>query len=303
MKKIFVRMTGGLGNQLFIYAFAKFIQNQLKDSNIIIDTGEYKKYKVRKFNLDKYYLDNKSVYMTSNDMTFFERHKYNSSRFLYRCVNYMWKRLFSKTIDNVFVGRFDRGFLYNENTYHEYKLDRTKRIYIYGYFQNVQYCNEIKKNIMKDLIIIEDYSVRYKKYLDFINDNIVIGVSMRVGDDYASLGWPICSNEYYNKAIDRIKEEFPMAKVMVFSDDIVKVKKGYEIKYEPIYVEGCNSVETLELLRKCHHVVISNSTFSWWGAFLSEHDGRKIAPEIWFAKKRTIDTGLFFSGMELLDDE
>ena len=89
---------------------------------------------------------------------------------------------------------------------------------------------------------------------------------------------PVVSPEYIHKALTLV----PSNQYIVASDDISWCKEHLNIP-NAIYLEGWKVHEQLWIMAMCHHFIISNSSFSWWAAYLSRHSGKiVIAPETWF---------------------
>ena len=101
----------------------------------------------------------------------------------------------------------------------------------------------------------------------------------------------LTTERYFVDALKYIEKIFPYAKKVVFSDDITEAKKL--LPECDLYIgkdELPSAVETLILMSKSSAIIGSNSSFSWWAAFLSEApDFCKIFPEPWF-RDESIDT-------------
>lgn len=115
-----------------------------------------------------------------------------------------------------------------------------------------------------------------------------IAIHVRRGD-YGGDYHPALGMEYYGRALDYFPSHYP---VYIFSDDIPAAKKMFS-SYKQInnstskqfnYVETDHYITDLYLITKCSHFIIANSTFSWWGAWLSTASLHKhvIAPSRWF---------------------
>lgn len=97
---------------------------------------------------------------------------------------------------------------------------------------------------------------------------------------------------YYNKAIDVITSTFNNVDVCLITDDPVNCKNMFGTKYEII---SNDEISDLSYIASCRYVVMSNSTFSWWGAYLNKTKSYVVAPDVWygpiFVRKRisTVD--------------
>ena len=92
--------------------------------------------------------------------------------------------------------------------------------------------------------------------------------------------------EYYLNAISTIKERLGDPTFFVFSDDIPFVKEYLPQNLAMVFVDhndDFSAHEDLRLMSSCHHHIIANSTFSWWGAWLNPRtDKMVIAPKHWY---------------------
>ena len=87
----------------------------------------------------------------------------------------------------------------------------------------------------------------------------------------------LSKTDYYERAISQFKgEEF-----LVFSDNIDWCKKMFKGK-EFTFSEGNSEIEDLNMMAGCKGIIMANSSFSWWGAFLGDKNKRVIAPKEWF---------------------
>lgn len=110
--------------------------------------------------------------------------------------------------------------------------------------------------------------VRRGDYLDEINKKLFGG---------------ICTEAYYRKAIEYIKERVPGARFFLFSDDVSYVREHYQGEgYQVIdWNHGRDSFYDMMLMSRCRHNICANSTFSFWGARLNAHEGKiMIRPSI-----------------------
>lgn len=284
---------GGLGNQLFIIAFAYKVVNELNISNyeIIIDDREYKKYKIRNFEVLKIINDkNIRMYDKKKDKSLF----YEITRIIYHII-----QKFLPNNIHMFKCLNRMGLLYSKRSAQGYIPQNKDNIYIYGYFQDENMVRFIKAYMKKKLRFPHiDKEIRDNEYKN-------IAVSIRWGKDYIKQGWPICGEDFYIGAIKEIlnrKYINQKCRIIFFSDEIEQVKEKIIFK-DAIYVENKTSIEQLNIMSHCDDFIISNSSFSWWGAYLGlKKDSIIIAPKFWYDKKsNTKDCLIYFEKMEIKD--
>jgi hypothetical protein len=101
----------------------------------------------------------------------------------------------------------------------------------------------------------------------------------------AALFGNICTPEYYNRAVEKIKSKVSNPVFFVFSDDVQWTREHLQTGSETHYVEfnrGKNSHLDMRLMSVCKHHIIANSSFSWWGAWLNGGtDQCVVAPSAW----------------------
>jgi len=246
---IISRLNGGLGNQLFQYAcgrsLAKFNDTELS----LLISGITQRYiKTNKCELRKYNIDCKLV----SEMD--------------EIMGYRFREDTSKLIDIFIRTDYD--------------------IYLNGYWQSEYYFKSVE-NIIIDELTLKDpiRSEPFNNMLNKILDCNSIALHVRRKDYLEPPGineFPSYGKDYYDKAKGIIDSKVDNPHYFVFSDDIEWCKKNlvYENStYVDLNQEG---LMDLELMRKCKHFVIPNSSFGWWGAWLSRNkDKIVILPKKW----------------------
>jgi len=109
-----------------------------------------------------------------------------------------------------------------------------------------------------------------------------IGLHIRRGDYVQqSQDHPPCSLDYYKEALTHFDDD---RQVIIFTDDIEWCKNQQMFKGDRFLIsETEDNVYDLCLLTLCEDYIIANSSFSWWGAWLSQNPNAKvIAPKRWF---------------------
>lgn len=197
-----------------------------------------------------------------------------------------YKSLFEKLN---FVDKINPTKVINEkqwayyNVFNEIKND--KIVKLNGYYQSdkyfKEYASEIKKLFTPEIGIIsylEKYSDVFEKYPELKQPNDYCFIGIRRGDyiTYSNCHNP-CGKTYYNKAINIINKDI----YYIMTDDINWVKQNYKgPQYR--YLEITDDLTKLLTITLFKNYIISNSTFYWWGSYLSIHKNIKIiAPDKW----------------------
>ena len=96
-----------------------------------------------------------------------------------------------------------------------------------------------------------------------------------------------CPVDYYRNAVDYMKKNVDSPKFFVFADNPQWVKENFSwldytlVDWNPS--AGPGSHLDMQLMSLCHHNIISNSTYSWWSAFLNENPDKVVVlPRQWF---------------------
>lgn len=184
------------------------------------------------------------------------------------------------------------SFLHKEDNNHSYKPIRyISGMCLDGYFQDYRYFDKHRSRI-QDIFSSKEDPINY------------VAVHVRRGD-YLNLQelHPVLNIDYYIDAMNKIGID---NRFMVFSDDMEYCKRAFS-KFQGIDVsfsEGKTEIEDLHLISRCSGgVIMANSTFSWWGAYLNKNRGAKIImPSVWFGVKNShIQTeGLYMKDWEVI---
>jgi Glycosyl transferase family 11 len=168
-----------------------------------------------------------------------------------------------------------------EEPFHHYKAipyTEGTDLIIKGYFQSYKYINRNKA--LAQFSIDEDTHAFIKSHYPELFTKKFTSIHVRRGDYLKMLHkHPFSGLPYYLKAIEQIgkNENF-----IVVSDDISWCKKNLKLA-NVVFVENTSPIIDLYIQSICVNNIISNSSFSWWGAFLNEHNDKKvIMPSLWF---------------------
>lgn len=276
---IIVKIQGGLGNQMFQYAFGRRVAEDRKDE-LKLDLKAYTSepfdalanlrtpLTIRNFGLDDF---NITAHGATPEEASKHRNPFGALSKAYR--------LFDERFHEFYTGYYPN-------------LLKSKRKYFDGFFKNEKYFTPIEGIIRKEFTLKEPLGELASQIKDAIaSSQNPVSFHIRRGD-YASnqnhtAFFGLMPVEYYKKAESLMKEKVGAFTPFVFSDDIEWVKKNIPFEGTPAYVSqpGLKICEELMLMSYCKHNVTANSSFSWWGAWLNQNKEKVvIAPEKWLAK-------------------
>ncbi len=174
------------------------------------------------------------------------------------------------------------------------RVEGWQHLYLRGYWQSYRYFEPIAEQLRCDLALHRFEVDSCVPALEATSRDHSVAVHIRRGD-YASdpqamATHGLLSKEWYDAAVELMKKISPDASFHVFSDDPQvgqMISKGWgNTEVHPVR----EPEQDLMLLANCQHKIIANSTFSWWGAWLSHRRGEVIAPRQWFARSKQIQT-------------
>jgi hypothetical protein len=277
-------LTGGLGNQLFQYAFA-FALSKAYNEKLYFDTSSYDWDTLRKFELDHFQMNIKAAH--KNDIEKIKKLKplfYDRLKYKFQRTNIPYYRL-SILKEQSFA--FDKNF----------KKFRRKNVYVEGYWQSEEYFknyrNEILRSIYLPNIKLSVKTLNYKTLIQ--NTPNSISIHIRRGDYLSNSETTafhgVCGLRYYESAIKYMESELACPTYFVFSDDKDYIEEVFGGKNNFILIKDISfDFEELILMSCCKHNIIANSSFSWWGAWLNNFSDKKVvAPKYWFANKEMND--------------
>jgi len=159
---------------------------------------------------------------------------------------------------------------------------------IFGYFQSSNYFAHCAKDIYNEFEFRKDIQQRAQDIRDDVGGDNVCTLHFR-RKDYLDLQdyHHNQSSEYYNKGVNLVQNSYPNTSFIALSDDVDWCKENLppEITVIDTRDQGSDSkFIDMCLMSKCQMHIIANSSFSWWGAFLSRSNG-VIAPSEWFGSR------------------
>lgn len=276
MIKIIVRVKGGLGNQLFHYAFAKRLSIYNNCKLVIDNITSFKKYDYiynRKYSLDNFLINDKLA-DKSERLEPFEKIRRNILTYYSK-----FKSFENKLIYNSEFLEFDKRFL---------NLIIKKSIILDGNWQSEYYFKDIEDVIRKNLLFRNYEILKNNKYFKGIKFKNSVGIHLR-SHGYKN---PVIDSqfnadkEYYSKSIEYIKQRIQDPHFYIFSDDRTNIKEFinlFDISYTLVKNKDSYKDPIIDffLLSNCKYFIIAASTFSWWAAWLSKNkDKIVISPNV-----------------------
>lgn len=266
-----VKMKGGLGNQMFQYAFYKSLK--LKNEKVFFNLEHYRSTKEHNgleiekiFNI-KLKTDTKIEWLLKKN-------------WLTNLIRSIMKKIKIMKIYSI------PDIIYDEKI-----LKSPEKIVVYsGYWQSEKYFKEIETEIRK-VFSFPELDGKNKEIEKKIVNEESIAIHVRRGDyiNHPTLGGLVTS-EYYTKAMEYMEKCTKNPKYYIFSDEIEWCKKELDLEgREVVFInhnKGEESYKDMQLMSLCKHNIIPNSSFSWWGAWLNRNPNKiVIAPKKWFTKE------------------
>lgn len=274
---IIVKLMGGLGNQMFQYAFGRTIALALNaELKLDLSWFENRPFQdtIRVYELDTF--DINPLFATTTEVNKLK----SICAFLPQRVCHFLSRIGIPFGSSYFL---EQGYKYNSIVFRN-------NTYFEGFWQSYRYFESFKKEILQEFTCKHLLEGKNKELSELIESCNAVSLHIRRGDYVshmnASSFHGLSPLEYYYKAITFLCERVEQPCFFVFSDDIAWVKEHLKIEYPITFVDH-NSVnqgfEDMRLMSLCKHNIIANSTFSWWGAYLNRYAKKMvIAPQKWF---------------------
>lgn len=270
---VVIRPLGGLGNQLFIYCAGRALANRT-GGRLLVDPSAFRPGQRRLFELDSF------------DSDFDEVHGLFGHRSkILRILN----RASSLTASSIFAAqdkplRLDKSFNYSE-----IRVGARRTVFLKGYLQSWKYFADFAGEFREQITRISSPSRWFEEQSAIIGklDNS-FALHVRRGDYETNPYMGVTPDSYYSRAIEIATNQSGEAPIFLFSDsktllDDPNFLGRWRERIVVVSSPGSSRpIETLNLIAQCHHVVMSNSSFSWWGAWLGTNAERTVIyPRPW----------------------
>lgn len=285
-----VNIIGGIGNQMFQYAFAVSLKEKYPSEKVFVDTQHYKNAIVKKFRGNNFYhngyeigkvFPNASI-KSANALILMKISYYIPNQLLYR----FFRRFFPKRKSEFLAYEEPYRFL---PTAINIKTD----CYYDGYWMSPKYFDKIRKEILRVFTFSPFNTQEKRKYERLLVKDNSVTIHIRRGDYVGgkNLGG-ICTLDYYRNAIDLAREKIKDPIFFVFSNDqewcLENLKKEFEdsMVYFVNNNKGLESYRDMQLMSLARCNILANSSFSWWGSYLNQREDHvAFCPKKWHNAK------------------
>lgn len=307
-----IRMSGGLGNQMFQYALYLKLKSMGKEVKFD-DINEYRGEKARPIMLAVFGIEYPRA--TWDEITPFTDGSMELRKRLRRKI----------------FGR--RAIEYEEQGYYDPKVLSFESMYLRGNFQSEKYFEDIKDEVraLYQFPTLEDMHLPDKLYkatrgcLNQIEGSEAVGLHMYRSDSRidGELYDGICTEKYYEGAVRFIQDKVSNARFYIFSNEPKWVRGWVNALIQSQITEGMSRDEAramekrfvmveanteytgyldMMLMSKCKHNIISNSSFSWWSAWINSNPDKIIvAPDRWRCETESDD--VYTAGMTRINSK
>jgi hypothetical protein len=260
---IIIRFQGGIGNQMFDYALYRQLQINGKEVKADLSTFHDAK-EIRSFKLQEAFGVKLDV---ASD----------------------WEIFCLAGGSNSFFKRVVRKLFKQKNLYTEERIGSVENFYqmetgfANGYWQSEKWFPDVA-DLLKKEFVFQKTRPELEELCSRVSQEASVSIHVRMGDyiQHADLYGGICTLEYYQKAIDYIREKVENPVFYVISDEPDKAKAMLGDSVQAEYIQNEIDYEDMQFMSNCRHNILANSSFSWWSTYLNQHEDKfVVAPSRW----------------------
>ena len=260
-----IKMIGGLGNQMFIYAF--YLQMRKRFPGTRVDLSDMRHYHAH----NGYELDR--VFGISD-------REFCIAKPLKKVLEFLFFKVILERKQNLeTMEAFTKPYAY-------------PFLYFKGFYQSERFFKDVEGEVRQAFAFdLNKANAESQTLARQIQENPhAVSLHVRRGDYmepkfYKRYG-TVCSQAYFQRAVEMMLAQVPQAHFYIFSDDVEWVQQNLRLPRATVVScnRGADSWQDMMLMSLCRHNIICNSTFSWWGAWLNANpEKRVIAPSRWLA--------------------
>lgn len=303
---IIVKFCGGLGNQMYQFAMLTALKKRYPKQIVKADISHYKLFEEHNgFELDTYfgiklnyasYYEVKKVYpgLTPRKSYLFLPWKVRD----YIVHKFQWKY---NSICAKLRPTIANRTITESNWEEKNELLNVGDWYLNGMWQNTEYFQEYQKDIIAAFNMNPNLNETDKKIVLQLKNGDAIAVHVRGGDFLRGNTFNLCGQKYYNEALRQFAEIKPL---YIFTDDGIYAKKLFN-NYKIAGIVSHNideSIKDMYMMSQAKRLVISNSTFSFWSAFLNTNAEIIVCPRYATKNENGYTNACFKSDWKIIDN-
>ncbi len=281
---IIVKLTGGLGNQMFQYAAGRRLAE--KHSTILkLDVSGFEVYKLHRYSLHCFHIW--EYLATRNEVEQIMSGSSNHGSSIGKLIKWQRKLMekLSRKSSNSPHYITEKYFQFDPNL-----LNAPNSVILDGYWQSEKYFTDIKDILRREFVVKYPVDPLSQQFATKIQNSNAVSLHVRradyVQDQLTNQIHGTCDQNYYNQCIQHIAERVINPHFFIFSDEPAWARENLNLPF-PKTIVDCNDAsrnyEDLRLMSLCQHHIIANSSFSWWGAWLNNSPQKIVcAPKQWF---------------------
>lgn len=274
---IITAILGGLGNQMFQYAAARALAVS-RAQPLRLDLAAFDGYKLHNgFELDRVFMIDSAVANTAD---------------LLQVLGWRMPALVRKILKRRLFAPLRGAHLAIEpapNYWHALQTMQSP-LYMMGYWQSERYFLKQESAIRTDFLFRKTLTGCNAELAAEMADTPSVSVHLRRGDYLSDQIMDVCSLDYYRAAAKHMEQRIGRPAYYVFSDDADWVRSHVDFLPGATFIDhnkGLDSYQDMQLMSRCRHHIIANSSFSWWGAWLNPSAEKiVVAPRTWFRDGR-----------------
>lgn len=280
---IITKIIGGLGNQMFQYAVGRAVSLKLGQT-LLLDVSDFSTYELHHgFELQRVFNCQAATAGKAD---------------VQGVLGWQYSPAIRRLVVKKRLRLVRRPSLVIEPHYHYWPgiEDVPLNCYLDGYWQSEKYFAKSESVLRSDFTFTNGLTGKNIDIVEQIDRHNAVSIHVRRGDYATNMvtnaTHGLCSLDYYQRAIEYIRERVECPHFYIFSDDIRWVRNNLAVAEPCVYIDhnqGTESYNDMRLMSLCRHNIIANSTFSWWGAWLNSRANKiVIAPHKWFANNYDI---------------
>lgn len=298
MRKWFIKIEDGIGNQMFIYAHARELQEKY-GGEIIMDTHAI---------TSKQWISLPHLFLNEHVRVAnaWDKFELYPLMFLNKIQNKFFK---SKNLKQYrFWGKLGLLNQYKLPYYESLVKPIFRSGYVIGSWKSDRFFADVQEILREEFKVKEPITEKNKTVIDELQSCESVCLHIRLGD-YLDEEWRsklyICDNDYYNDAINEIKKHVPNPVFYVFAPthkDFEMIKSDFKFDAPVKLLDlGNTDYEDLQLMYACKHYIMSNSTYSWWAQYMGEDPNKVVvAPSLFNNVKAWNTDDIFQSNWKIV---